>query len=102
MPLPIPGTSLPGLFCLCCSCFLVVRLISLLWELSDVSSCWEALEIVYDSLLIALPLAFVTILDGISPLIPCGSHEDAALGSPLRKDLLSQDSMHLWAKVSLF
>ena len=88
--LPIPDTSLSGLFCLHCSCFLVVKLISLLWGVSDVSSCWEALEIVDDSLLIAPPLAFVTILHGVFLLIACGGHEDAALRSPLRKDSLTK------------
>lgn len=71
---------------------------------SDVSSYWEALETVYDSLLIASPLAFLTTLDGIFLFIPCGSHEDSALRSPLRKGSLptSQDSLHLWAKFLLF
>ena len=87
-----------------CNCSLVMELISLLWGVSDVSSCQEPLEIVYNSLLIAPPLAFVTTLDGVFPFIPCGSHKDSALRSSLRKELLpiSQDSLCLWAKVSLF
>lgn len=50
-----------------------------LWELPTV-------------LLVSPPLASVTILESVVPLLPCGGHEDAMLRSHFRKDLLHREA----------